>query len=183
LGFSIWSIPILKKFWERPIGKLVISIAQFLIYLLATAFARQLVASALGLPAQDFDLTISFLTVLFYIPAATLVLSVVTGAAALLFQLRMMVSSLKYSLEQAAHFLGAVALMISLSMVYSLVMKNQFALYPMTKRIDFDFDYELIPNYPAVEHDKKIRLHKNGVVSQAELKENDVVISVGRIQQ
>jgi hypothetical protein len=62
-------------------------------------------------------------------------------------------------------------------------MKNQFALYPMTKRIAFDFDYELIPNYPAVEHDKKIRLHKNGVVSQAELKENDVVISVGRIQQ
>lgn len=188
MGFSIWSFPSLRRFWVHPAGILVISIAQFFVYLLATFFARHLVATALGLPAQDFDLTVNFLTMLFYIPAAVVVVLFAATVAAAFFQVRLVGSALRGGsfldgLKESAHFAGVIAFLICTVSAYDLAMKNQFLLHPLAKWIAFQCDYEFLPKYPAIDHNAKVRLHENGVVSQAELKGGNVIISVGSIQQ
>lgn len=56
--------------WEHQIGKIATLIFQAVALLTATIFSRNLVADAIGLPPQDFDLTVAFFALIFiYRPA------------------------------------------------------------------------------------------------------------------
>lgn len=65
VGFSIWCWPTVKKAWKHPVGKALIVILHLFILLFAAILARNVVASALGLPPQDFDVSVSVISLVF----------------------------------------------------------------------------------------------------------------------
>lgn len=85
IGFTIECTPKLKWLYlhrEKPYCKLTFILINILIILAVTAQTRSLVANALGLPPQTFDLTVSFLSFALYIPACLLAIAcilLVTG--------------------------------------------------------------------------------------------------------
>ena len=87
IGFSVWCWPTFSKAWSHPIGKALITLFHVFVLLLATAFARSIVASSLGLPPQDFDMTVAFISLLSYIPAWSIIISIVLGGTAIILQL------------------------------------------------------------------------------------------------
>lgn len=68
LGFVIWIWPLLRKMWKTSVGKVCVSLLHLFIFIISNALARETVGVALGLPAKDFDLTVNFLSLLFYVP-------------------------------------------------------------------------------------------------------------------
>jgi hypothetical protein len=59
LGFMIWILPWLQKIWHSSFGKLAITFLNGSVLLADVIYARLLVADALGLPPQDFDMTVA----------------------------------------------------------------------------------------------------------------------------
>jgi hypothetical protein len=78
-GFMLWASPRIRSAWRSGWGKVVVTFLHGLALLLALAFARELLADALGLPPQDFDWTERALT-LFLWPAAWAVILAVVAA-------------------------------------------------------------------------------------------------------
>ncbi|WLG55109.1 hypothetical protein PSH77_20920 [Pseudomonas extremorientalis] len=79
-GFTLWCLPAVRWLydaWDKPFAKTPIVLLHIFILLVATVLARSLVAESLGLPPQSFDLTTSFLVILFYLPAWMIVAAVV----------------------------------------------------------------------------------------------------------
>ena len=66
--YLIWIRTWIQIVWRSSLGKLVITLLHGFIFLLSTIPARMLVAEALGLPPQDFDVTVTLFAVLFYLP-------------------------------------------------------------------------------------------------------------------
>lgn len=66
LGFVIWIYPIQQKIWQRTAGKLSLALFHAVILLLAIIPSRFVVANALGLPPQDFDITVSIFALALY---------------------------------------------------------------------------------------------------------------------
>lgn len=66
LGFCFRITPILKSIWSSSAGKWVIGGLNVGVWFLAHVPARLAVAKALGLPPQDFDMTVSIWTVATY---------------------------------------------------------------------------------------------------------------------
>ncbi len=79
VGFTLWALPKIKSAWRSRWGKVVVTLLHGLALLLALAFARRLLAEALGLPPQDFDWSERTLTAFLY-PAAWAVVLVVVAA-------------------------------------------------------------------------------------------------------
>jgi hypothetical protein len=71
-GFMFVCLRIYRWFisvWDRPFGKTPIILLHLLVLLISTAISRWVVAEALGLPPQSFDITVGFLVLAFYVPA------------------------------------------------------------------------------------------------------------------
>ena len=68
IGFGIWLWPWLQRVWRGSFGRLALALLHGGILLLSIIPARLLVAEALGLPPQDFDVTVAFCVLLFYLP-------------------------------------------------------------------------------------------------------------------
>jgi hypothetical protein len=66
LGFCFRITPILKRIWSSSVGKWAIGGLNVAVWFLAHVPARLAVAKALGLPPQDFDVTVSIWTVATY---------------------------------------------------------------------------------------------------------------------
>lgn len=72
VGFMFVCLRIYRWFisvWDKPFGKAPVILLHLLVLLISTAISRWIVAEALGLPAQSFDITVGFLVLAFYIPA------------------------------------------------------------------------------------------------------------------
>ncbi len=188
IGFSIWSLPYARKVWAHPLGKAFVTTIHVFVLLLATAFARFVVGASLRLPPQDFDLTVGFITLVFYIPAWSIVVSVLLGAIAILFELIGMLSMAitKSSSGMAkcfAHMAGAFAICYFSVSVYQFAMENEKSLHPMVKWIAFFGDFQPAPLYPGIQEGERVRLHENGVISVADIKNGTIEIGVRRYEQ
>ena len=78
VGFASWAGPQLRKVWESSLGKLLLPLLHGLVLLLSIIWARFLVAEALGLPPQDFDMTVGIWTLVLYVPVWVFVIAILT---------------------------------------------------------------------------------------------------------
>lgn len=79
-GFVMWCLPAarwMRTMWEKPFGKTPLVLLHVLVLIVATVLSRFVVAEALGLPPQTFDMTVGFLVLFFYIPAWMVVVAVI----------------------------------------------------------------------------------------------------------
>lgn len=183
IGFVLWCRPAVVRTWEHPLGKAAISIAHVFVLLLAVVFARYTVASAHELPPQDFDLTVSFLSLILYVPAWSIVVTLVLGGVAIILELIGLLCGFlgRPTIESAkmfAHMVGAFAVCFFVSNVFDFVAKNQRTLHPLIKWIAFVSDFQASPKYPGVGMNDRIRLHENGVISFARIQDGRIVIGV-----
>jgi hypothetical protein len=194
--------------WRSYLGKIVISLLHGLVFFLSIIQARIFVAEALGLPPQDFDLTVGFFTVLFYLPlwlCVIIFLSMILSIfLAIAFILTMPLQSLgnlsqmfehlsskiarfrqrvnKVHTEIGERFFGAMMTSL-IVLVITWYVWNSFptvtrTLAPVVRAVAYFADYQNASAYPGVERDKKFRLHENGVVSYAEEDSSGVIIKV-----
>jgi hypothetical protein len=188
IGFSIWCRPYVTKVWAHPIGKALVTTLHVLVLILATAFARFVVASSLGLPPQDFDLTVGLITIVFYIPAWSIVISVLLGSIAILWEIVGLLSvyftrSSGRVAKCFAHMAGSLAICFFSGSVYQFAMNNEASLHPLVKWVAFFGDFQSAPLYPGIREGERIRLHENGVISVADFKNGNIEIGVRKFEQ
>jgi hypothetical protein len=92
---------------------MVVSLLHGLVFFLSIIQARIFVAEALGLPPQDFDLTVGFFTVLFYLPlwlwVITFLLMILYIFFALAFFVMMPLHSLSNLSQMIEHLSSKIA--------------------------------------------------------------------------
>ncbi|MFU3249567.1 hypothetical protein, partial [Pseudomonas paraeruginosa] len=192
-GFLLWCIPAVKfmlRACESPFGKGPVAALYILTFIVATSLFRQFVAETLGLPPQSFDLTNAFLTILLYIPAFLIVISVI---ASLLGPLMFLVSALalpfqffittaistkpKYHL--ILHAAGASILGLTpLTSYEHIIEANKPWISPPIKVIALKCDFHKAPNYPKTHEDEYIHPLENGFLAYAR-PQQDRSITIG----
>lgn len=188
IGFVLWCWPLVIKTWGNFFGKAVITVAHLFILLVATVFARNLVALAIELPPQDFDLTISFWVLIFYIPAWAFATSIALGVIAIVFQtvgiLRNFFGGANQELLKMFLLMaGALYLSFSIGTVLSFALENKHVFYPMVRWIAYVSDFQQAPLYPGIKPNERIRLHENGVISVAHKQDDgSIVIEIRRFE-
>lgn len=188
IGFSVWCWPTVKKVWAHPIGKALIVLLHVLVLLMATAFSRFVVASSLGLPPQDFDLTVSVISFISYIPAWSIVITIMLGVATLALEIVGFGSmfanrSFGTSAKFFARMFGALAICFVSSSIFDFAVKNEKSLNPLAKRVAFFCDFQPALRYPGIKEGERIRLHENGVISVAQLKDGEIQVVVRKYEQ
>ncbi|HBO2566990.1 TPA: hypothetical protein L5D57_006050 [Pseudomonas aeruginosa] len=193
-GFLLWCIPAVKfmlRAWDSPFGKVPVAVLHILTFIVATSLSRQLVAETLGLPPQSFDLTNAFLTILLYIPAFLIVISVIASllgsitflvlALALPFQSLITLANkakpIKYHF--IFHAAGASMLGLVLSTSYEhIIESNKPWISPLIKIIALRCDFHKAPNYPQANEDEYIHPLENGFLAYAR-PQQDRSITIG----
>ncbi|MED5617642.1 hypothetical protein [Ideonella sp. BN130291] len=188
IGFVLWCRPTVIRAWAHPLGRVAISIAHVFVLLLAVVFARFIVASALELPPQDFDLTVSLLSLILYVPAWSLIVTLVLGVVAIVLELVGLLGGFlgrpaSESAKMFVHMAGALSVCFLVGSIFDVVAKNERTLHPMVRWIAFVSDFQASPKYPGVGANERIRLHENGVISFARVQDGEVVIDVRRHEQ
>lgn len=182
-GFVVWSSPTIQRFRANQAARAVVIVVHLLVLLLAAAIARNVVALALGLPPQDFDLTVSALALLFYVPVWALVVSLVLGTVAMaLYFVAILGGFFRKDNSHTPRFLaqafGAFAISIYSAQAFQYASDHQAALYPLARWFALFADYQPIQRYPGVQTGERIRLHENGVVSYGKMVNGEVVIGI-----
>jgi hypothetical protein len=147
-------------------GKLAITLLHGGVLLLSIIPARLLVAESLGLPPQDFDVTVTFCVLLFYLPVWLIVFQVLT----LLFAfIRFIVSGL-----------CSLTTYFPISVLVLLIAKP----FPegSRPRLFLEQNIENFVLFGVASCNRRLRLHENGVISYAEERGWDIIISVDKIQ-
>lgn len=188
IGFAVWCEPVIRKVWSHPVARLLVLVPHFVVLLFAAAIARNVVAAAIGLPPQDFDLTVGLLTLVFYIPAWSIVVSFAVGVVAfLLYIAGLFIGLLKRPFKETAKLFGqaagAVAIGIYSSAIFDFANSHQDSLYPLVKWVALFADFQSAPSYPGVSPTERIRLHENGVISSATVQDKTVIIQVRKYEQ
>jgi hypothetical protein len=187
-GFCLWCWPFAATVWKRPAGKVLIAITNVIVLLLATTLSRNVVASALGLPPQDFDIAVSALALFFYIPASSLIVAIGVGLIGLGLELHALTAGLRphrfvEMTKTLAHMMGAFALVYFSASLFDFVMKNEKLLHPAVKWVALIGDFQPAASYPGVLPNDRIRLHENGVISSARIDRNEVLITIKKYEQ
>lgn len=183
---ALWLAPHLKRWLSSQIGRWVFLVGNILMGLLATATARSVVAAAIGLPPQDFDLTVALYAVLYYPVCVIWLMPIALFFAILLTFFLWVIKLIKEDKPHAGqmwpfvHVVGLFALLGIASVSSAYLGKAQSSLYPLIRWTAYFADFHPAPKYPAIGASERIRLHENGVVSKAEVVDGQVVITTGK---
>lgn len=162
----------------------MIIVSHLVILILATAYSRNLVADSLMLPPQDFDLTVSLLTLLLYIPTWGIVTAAVLAILVLLFYFASLVIGAvgKSPTKPLLHSAGVFMLLLFVTGALDTFFAHEKRITPLVRLAALFLDYQPAENYPGVKKGERVRLHENGIISVAELTENGVVISIRQLK-
>jgi hypothetical protein len=169
--FWFW-LPSLREVAARPYAKPVLALGHALLLPLSAAFSGNLIAHALGFPPHDFGFTLSIVTLIIY-PLIWLVLvNLLLGLAALVFQLLgffKLVTRGKFGseIDSFKHMMGAIGLLSLLAFASERLSPSESFVSASIKRIAFLSDYHVLSGYPGIPSNERVRLHENGVVSIA----------------
>lgn len=175
VGFALWAWPLAQDRWSGLLGSAAKVVLHVFAGLVATAAARNQVSVALGLPAQDFDLTVAFVAVFLYIPSWMLVVS-----AALMLSYVITVPGLLWSVAispevqqrrffiGAAHLVGASGVAVYGWTFFGWAAQDKPALHSTILTLAAIVDYQPAAAYPGLAPGERVRLHENGVVSSVE---------------
>lgn len=208
-GFVMWCLPAVRwlhKAWDKPFAKTPIVLLHVFVLLVATVLARSLVAEALGLPPQTFDLTTSFLALFFYLPAWMIVAAVVLAIVGLfLAVITLLQLPLEGALQQLILFVRAFGLQVPLRQTRSTVLLHSLGafaasslllqsyahlatnyqpwLYPLVRIIAIKSDFDPAPLYPGVKSGEHIHPLENGFIAVVQAQADDSVIISVRSQE
>ncbi|UZE21217.1 hypothetical protein LOY67_14265 [Pseudomonas sp. B21-056] len=208
-GFIMWCLPTVRWLhgaWDKPFAKTPIVLLHVFVLLVATVLARDLVAEALGLPPQTFDMTSSFLVLLFYLPAWMLVAAMVLAVAGFILTLITLIQlplegAMRYLIQLIRtfggpipirqtrstvlfHSIGALVASILLLKSYAYLATNfQPRLYTLVQIIALKSDFHLAPLYPGVKSREHIHPLENGFIAVAQDQSDDSVIISVRSQE
>lgn len=183
VDFVIWCWPSLKCIWSNPLGKVAISLFHLLVLYIATVLARFVVASSLGLPPQDFDLTVTFTIAALYIPTWSFVVSLLLAIATLTLEIvgfgKMFLNHSFGSVAMVfARMTGAIVIFFVSKSVFQFAVENEKSLYSTVRWVAFFADFQPAPMYPGINAGERIRLHENGVISVASFKNGAMEVLV-----
>lgn len=182
-GFLAWSLPFIAKAWHHPIGAAIITVFHVFVLILSTIFARHIVASSIGLPPQDFDITVGIISIISYIPAWSIIISIILGASAIILEIisfGAMVTNCSFR-TVAKHFarmFGAIAALSISTNIFDYSLKNEEALHTPVKWIAYFCDFQPAPMYPGILKEERIRLHENGIISFAHIENGEIQVKV-----
>lgn len=187
LGFAVWCKPAVQRVWENSVARLIVIVPHLLVILLAAGYARNVVSSALGLPPQDFDVTVGLLTLVFYVPIWSLIVSFVVGVVAvLLYMGGLLIGVFQRPFSESVKLFGqaggAFAICFYSSTIFDFAQSNQESIHPFIKWVALYGDFQTAPLYPGIGPQERVRLHENGVISSASVENNTVVVRVKRYE-
>jgi hypothetical protein len=200
ISVVLWVWPWLLWFSNSLIGKLILTWLHAVVLWLSIFSSRTLVAETLGLPPQDFEMTVTACVLLFYIPLWVCVfggLAVFLGSIVLFFAMfafgpfDILVSMLypelaakqeRFVLQGWARVLGVFGIMVVVALPWKQDLPFKKSLEPLIRGIAYVADFQEVSAYPGVDTNRRLRLHENGVVSYAEEHDGNISICVGRVQ-
>lgn len=186
VGFIVWAWQLTRELWFRRVSTVAYAMLHAIAFLVATTAARHQVSMAMGLPAQDFDLTVGFFSLLFYLPAWCLILSVGLTPALLLF-LPVLLGSLLLKKNDKrigslfAHTAGACGVALYASQFFQWSTTERPLVHNAVRLVAAIADYQPAAKYPGVGAGSRVRLHENGVMSTVSIEANEVKVVVGRV--
>lgn len=142
------------------------------VLILSTMIARDMVASSLGLPPQDFDVTVDVFALLFYVHAWVFVMMLLIGTAGFVLLVLAMARTITYrQVDQwaspLANAAGSLVLAALLTVVLQSVSRVSELAYPAARWIAYFGDFHFIPAYPCAPQGSRVHVHENGVMSYA----------------
>lgn len=178
-GFVLWVRPAVQRVWSHFLGKVFIAVLHFGMAIIATALARHFVARAIGLPPQDFEMTVSVVTVLCYLPVWAFLVCVGMALATIFWSAIGLLKLLgRWSPGRAARYLahlaGTVAILMLAANILAFTVDRHAAVYPLVRLIAYACDYQPAPLYPGVAKGERVRLHEHGVMSVATLRSGTI---------
>ncbi|MCL1825997.1 MAG: hypothetical protein FWG26_08710 [Betaproteobacteria bacterium] len=208
VGFVVFSWKYYKACWKHPIGRVVFLIIHAAIFVIAQGYSNNFVASALGLPPQDYSITVYLFAFLFYIPVCfytiaivfmipLVVFTVIFSIYILVTQVGIIVPSnyireliskkiMKKLFESniAFHFMGLAIVMGTFADSAGFLLKQQYLLFPVAHLSAYAFDFQNVRNYPCITETQRVRIHENGVISVATMKsENFAYVLEGFLEK
>ena len=215
IGFGIWLWPWLQRIWRWPMGKLAITLLHGGILFLSVIPARLLVAEALGLPPQDFDMTVGFCVLLFYLPLWMIVFEILSLLFAFIhligsglcsltthFPINVIVLLIAKLFPVGSHprlfleqnignfvwrgfmqMLGVMGIAFGIAIFWEWYSPATRSLKPIVRVVAYFADFQQVSLYPGIDVNRRLRLHENGVVSYAEERGWDIVISVEKVRE
>lgn len=182
VGFAIWWWPWLKRFWAHPLGKVGLTVWHLGVLFAVHVICQDLVAAALGLPAEDFDNTVYALSFLLYFPVWAASVTVLAGVlGVVLFFGGLIIGVFKKPEESLivwGHGLGAAVMVSMLLSAYNEPVAWMKASPGLVRGIAYAVDYRQLKMFPAVPSGHYAKVHANGWVSVAIANEGGVVIKV-----
>lgn len=155
MAFTVWVAPKLRLAWEHPVARPVLTIAHLFLGLLATIWARDVVAASLRLPPQDFEVSVAFVALLAYLPMWLGTASIVVAAvmvALYVFSVAQMIRFNKRGVEQSVlHAIGASMVALLLAGLSQWMSERAPLLYSLVRYVAYFGDFQPAPITPAFE--------------------------------
>lgn len=208
VGFVIWAIQFYKdKVMGRSFYTFLFGILNLLILWLSNVYAQEQIVASLGLPAEDFGLTLHLLVFICYIPAAIILtilmffIAYLSLSICLIFKmskdvlysfihpflvligLRKMEYVVRKDHRLFLHFFAFGITGILLTSVFLFIVKHQSSFYPSIRYVAYVTDYQYLYNYPQINQNKKNKLHANGVVSTMEGSGQSLKVVVSKLDE
>ena len=204
IGFLLWAIPLIKKFWPHWIGRTLIILLNAFTYFLSKTLSQNLIAEIIGLPPKDFPLTTEILTIIvFYIPIASLLLCffimflcLIASLALPLVEYMIPVSNRFISFfaphkfknliknEFYGRLLGAIVFTaLLLFLTENTIIKNLRFMPYIIKELSYYCDYYPSHLYPSISKEERVILHDNGVISSAKKYNGDILITIRNFKE
>lgn len=198
-GFLLWLLPKARTLWATRRGRWLVWLVHAAIVFIAVIPARELVAHALGLPPSDFDLSVTFWSIVFIVPIWLVLVSLLMAVICLAFVgkfLRMVVigpafvgkswllASGRGRSDLLATFRGFGAFLFFFLCLFGLSRYTSIIPYleQPVRWFAFVAEYQSFSAYPNIEPtDARVKLHENGVVSYAERNDSRISIRVGKL--
>ncbi len=186
-GFTVWCFPVVSKIWRHAVGKVLILVVHLFVLLLATALARIIVTSAIGLPPQDLDLTVAFITFASYLPVWSFLVSIIAAIVTITqfvtgFISMVLNRPLLKVMKVFARGFGALGLITIFATLNQFAILNEKALHSIIKRVAYWSDFHNAYRYPGIAESERIRLHENGVISVAHEENGEIQVLIRKFE-
>lgn len=177
--FCLWAWAKLRRWWSFPAFRIIVSLVHLAFGVVAVIVARNTVSRALGLPAQDFDMAVTVMTLYFYLPIWGLVFGCTSGLIAIcLFVVGAFDKAPSFHLPKHIWLAGgALGTMMVLALSFD-TLGNFVPNAKLARWAAYVGDFQEAPNYPGIKPKERIRLHENGVISRAAVVNGEVDITM-----
>ncbi|WP_353171946.1 hypothetical protein [Acinetobacter rudis] len=192
IGFVIWIFALSRKYLKLKYLNFFWLFFHLVVLWLAAVYASMVVSQGLGLPASDFNYTVSFLTFFCYPPAFLFIstgLGVIVYLSSIIIYafLSIFVKPKFFESFSIFHIIGGLITIGLFAFGHDKIMSFYLHNAPKYVRfIAYETDYQPAPIYleqfPEMDKTMKIKLHENGVYSTIEKSENGYELIVGTFQ-